>query len=124
MIAFLAGLAMKLGVAERFARPVGIGAVVIALLLALWALKSCYDARLIATHDAGQRAATAEADRKADTKAAEQRRADDARLSTETRELEKSREADTDVDRRLARHRCLRLQQAARAERRQPPACD
>jgi hypothetical protein len=124
VIGFLAAAAMKLGVAERFAKPAGMAGAAILLLLAAWVLKSCYDARLIERHEAGQRAATAKADRKADTKAAEQRRADDTRLATETRQLEKSREADTDLDRRLARHRCLRLQQAARAGGREPPACD
>lgn len=123
MIATLASLAAGLGVPARFTKAAGIAALV-ALVVALLALGKCaYDSSVIDTHDAKRDAATATADRKADAAAATERRADDARLSTETRQLEGARNASTDLDRRLARHRCLRMQQDARRAGHEPPAC-
>lgn len=121
---WLLSLIMGAGVPAKLAKPVL--AVVGALLLlgVLWGGKCAYDRSIINAHEAKQEAATAKADRKADTKAAEQRRADDARLTTEADELNRSTDhAQTDLDRRLAFQRCLRLQQAARSKHGVVPAC-
>jgi uncharacterized protein YfaS (alpha-2-macroglobulin family) len=113
------------GVPAKFARPLAIAALVMALLAAMGGLKCAYDRNLIRDHQAAQAAANARADRKADARAAETRRADDARLTQESTQLEKVQaNAPNDTARRLARHRCLRLQQAARRDGKQPPACD
>lgn len=125
MIAYLATLAVGLGVPKRFARAVALTVLILLAVLGLLLAKSCYDGGLIARHDAEREATVARADRQADETAATSRRADDARLSNETIELEKvTAHAPSASDRRLARQRCIRLQQAARAEQREPPACD
>jgi len=116
---FLIGLALKLGIAPRFAKAAVIAAL-IALLIALLGVGKCsYDKRLIETHDAKQDAANAKADRKADTKAAEQRRVDDARATTETAEIKEAVNAEIDpAARRAAYYECVRkLQQARRDQR-------
>lgn len=121
--AFLLTGAAKL-VGLRFARPAVIAAG-IALLLALLSLGKCaYDRRIIERHDTRQALDQSEADRKADQKAAAQRRADDTRLNVEANELERITDnATSDMDRRLARHRCIRMQQQARRDGRVAPAC-
>jgi hypothetical protein len=120
----LIALALKLGVPPKFAKAATIAALFV-LAMSLLALGKCaYDRSIINTHEAKQEAATAKADRKADTAAAEQRRVDDSRLTTEAQELNRSTDhAQTDLDRRLAFQRCLRLQQAARAKHGVVPAC-
>lgn len=61
---------------------------------------------------------------KADANAATQRRADDLRLNDEGAQLkEAQRNAQSPTDRRLARHRCIRLQQQARKAGQPTPAC-
>ena len=120
----LIALVTRLGIPVRFAKPALIAALVAVLILAIGVAKCSYDRSVIAGHAARADAATAKADRKADDTAAVQRRADDSRLSSETTALEKVRiDAPDPVARRLARHRCLRLQQSARAAHREPPAC-
>lgn len=124
MIPFLIRLFTGLGVPAKAAKPVL--AVIGALLLlgVLWGGKCAYDAHVISTHEAKQDAANAKADRQADAKAAEQRRVDDARITNEATELQRSTEhAQTDLDRRLAFQRCLRMQQAARASNSVVPSC-
>lgn len=123
MPVFLLKFATSL-VGPRFAKA-AIVATLIVLLIALLALGKCaYDKSIIDRHEAKQEAATAKADRRADTKAAEQRRADDNRLTSESDQLEKAQaNAKTDLDRRLARNRCIRLQQAARRDGKLAPAC-
>lgn len=97
----------------------------LALLLVLGTAKCAYDRSVIRNYTANQNAANAKADRKADQAAAEQRREDDARLTTERKQLEEAgKNATNPTDRRIARHRCIRLQQDARAAGREPPACD
>lgn len=124
MFALLAGLALKVGVPQRFAKAVGIFAAIIFLIGALAGLKACYDHSIIANHDARQDAANTKADRKADENAATRRRADDTRLNAEATALkEATKNAQTPHDRRVARQRCIRLQQAARAAGREPPSC-
>jgi hypothetical protein len=121
---FLLSLAGKLGIPEPLRKAAVIGTAIV-LLISLLAIGKCtYDRSIIKAHQAAQDAANAKADRKADQKAAEQRRADDTRLTQESNELNRSTDhAQTDLDRRLAFQRCLRLQQSARAAKRQPPAC-
>lgn len=108
----------------KFAKPLIFLVLGLLVLAALWGGKCVYDRKVIATHDARQTAATAVADKHADDHAADQRRVDDARLTNESTELQRStNNAQTNLDRRLAFQRCLRLQQSARAAKRQPPAC-
>jgi uncharacterized protein HemX len=91
---------------------------------AIVGLVKLHDHRVIANHDARQDASTARADKKADNHAAVQRQTDDARLTQEQQQLQKAvTNANTNHDRSLARARCIRLQQSARAAKRQPPAC-
>jgi hypothetical protein len=121
---WLLALAAKIGIPPQFRKAAVIGFGIILLLLAILAAVKIHDHRVIATHEAKQDAANAKADRKADAKAAEQRRTDDNRLTQEAGQLKEAQShAQTDLDRRLAFQRCLRLQQAARRERKQPPTC-
>lgn len=112
------------GVPAKYAKIVAIvGAVVLALVF-LFGLKACYDHSIIANHDAKTEASAAKADRKADTKASEQRDKDIARQNQEADQLMKVQQnAKTENDRRLAFHRCLSLQQRARANGLKPPTC-
>lgn len=123
LLTFVEGLlGPKLG---KFAKPLIFVVLAFLILGALWGGKCAYDHSIINAHEAKQDAANSKADRKADNHAAEQRRADDARLTQETNELNRStNNGQTDLDRRLAFQRCLRMQQSARAAKRQPPACN
>lgn len=112
------------GVSPRLARPLAIAALIAALAAMLSLAKCGYDRSLIRNHDAARDVVIAKDDRKADQVVADQRRADDAQITQEAAQLEEvETHANNDTDRRLARHRCLRLQQAARRERRKPPSC-
>lgn len=111
-------------ISDRMARIIAMAGLFLVILAVLYGAKCSYDRKLIGAHDAKQTAATAVADRKADTKAADQRRVDDARVTQETAQLEKVQaNAPTDTARRLARHRCLRAQQSARASGKPSPIC-
>ena len=111
-------------ISDRMARIIAMAGLFLVILAVLGTAKCAYDRNLIRNHDAKQTAATAVADRKADTKAADQRRVDDARITQETAQLEKVQaNAPTDTARRLARHRCLRAQQSARASGKPSPIC-
>jgi hypothetical protein len=123
MVSFLVGLALKVGIPQRFAKVAVIVAAIVLAVAAFALLKSCYDRSVIEEHDAGRAAEIATADRKADATAAEERRVDDSRLVAEGQQI---KEAITNAgpnkdDRRAAYYRCVGLQQAARA-RGQPPA--
>lgn len=122
---WLLSLIMGAGVPARWAKPVLAVVGALLLLAVLWGGKCAYDRSIINAHEAKQEAATAKADRKADTKAAEQRRADDARLTTETQEIKEAiNEAGSDpAARRAAYYRCVQLQQAARHSGKQPADC-
>jgi flagellar biosynthesis component FlhA len=124
MIATLIARLVALGCPPGLAKPLlGIVAALV-ILGALWGGKCAYDRSVIDKHDAKVEAKTAKADRKADSHAAEQRRADDTRLTNETEELKRSTDhAQTNHERSLARARCIRLQQSARAAGRQSPSC-
>jgi hypothetical protein len=122
---FLLGLALKLGIPSRFAKGAVIAAI-IGLAIALLGLGKCaYDRSIIKAHDAKQEAAVAKADRKADAKAAEQRRADDARSTAEDTEIKEAiNEAKaTGADPRAAYYKCVQLQQRARRDHKPPPDC-
>jgi len=121
---FLLALVARLGVPQQFQRFVVIAALVTLAIGVLGVAKCSYDASIITTHDARADAASATADRKADGAAAVTRRADDARLSQERTQIERAEaNAKTPDDARVARLRCIRLQQDARSANREPPAC-
>lgn len=123
MIPFLP-VAAALGVPKRFQKAAVIATGAVLLALAIFAAVKIHDRRVITTHEAKQDAANAKADRQADANAAERRRADDSRLTDEIQQLNRSTDhAQTDLDRRLAFQRCLRLQQAARRDGKQSPSC-
>jgi hypothetical protein len=125
VISTLISLALKLGIPARFAKGAVIAALVACLVIGLGIGKCAYDKRVIANHEAKQEAATAKADRQADAKAAEQRRADDSRSTDEATEIKETiNEAGNDpAARRAAYYRCVQLQQAARRERKPPADC-
>ena len=126
MIAWLAALAMRAGIPERFARAAVVAIGVVLLILAAGIAKCCYDRTLIASHDAARDLELSEGARAADANAAETRRADDARLSAETYQLNEvvtHAEPAPLSDARRNYYSCLRVQQAARAAGRPAPAC-
>jgi hypothetical protein len=119
-----ASLALKLGTSERTVKFGLIALAIVLLVIGAGVAKCSYDRSVVNNATAKQTASNAIADRKADTHAGNTRRTDDARLTQESQQLEKVQaHAQTDLDRRLARARCLRAQQAARAGGREPPAC-
>ena len=123
---WLAALAMRAGIPERFARASVIALGVILLILGLGIAKCRYDRALIAAHDAARDLELSEGARAADANAAETRRADDARLSAETYQLNEvvtHAEPAPLSDARRNYYSCLRVQQAARAAGRPAPAC-
>jgi hypothetical protein len=109
---------------SKFAEPLVYLVALALIAAAIVGLVKLHDHRVIANHGARQDATTAKADRKADSHASAQRQTDDARLTQEADELKKAQaNAKSNHDRSLARARCIRLQQSARAAKRQPPAC-
>lgn len=122
---WLLSLATGIGIPPRFAKAAVIAAGAILLGLAILAAVKIHDHRVIAAHDAKQDASNARADRKADTNAAEQRRVDDARVTTETQEINNavSEAKRTGGDARAAYYKCVSLQQRARAAKLVVPAC-
>ncbi len=125
MFSFLIPFALKLGIPQRFVKAAIIGAGIILLGLAILAAVKIHDHRVIAAHEAKQEAATAKADRKADSHAAEQRRADDARSTQETQQIKEAvNEAGSDpAARRAAYYRCVQLQQSARKSGKRAASC-
>lgn len=123
MPAFLIGLALKAGIPAKFAKPAIIATLIVLLVVGLGVAKCAYDRSVIKSHEAERDLAIERADRKADAKAAEERRSDDARLTTEAQEIKEAiNEAGNDpAARRAAYYRCVELQQSARA-RGEPPA--
>lgn len=112
-------------VGEKFARPVAYAALAFVLLAMLGIGKCTYDRAVIAKHEAKQDAANAKADRKADAKAADQRRVDDARLTTEQQAIKEAIDEAKRIgaDPRRVYYDCVREQQRARAERKSPAFC-
>jgi hypothetical protein len=122
---FLLKLAAGIGIPEPFRKAAVIGVGVLLLIITIFAAVKIHDHRVVAAHEAKQDAANAKADRKADTKAAEQRRVDDSRLTNETAEVNHAVEkaGNDPVARRNAYYACVRAQQSARAKHQQPPVC-
>jgi hypothetical protein len=111
-------------VGERFAKPAAWAIVIVGAGLILWGGWALLKSSIISTHETRRELRQSQADRTADTKVGEMRREDDTRLRQERQQLEGAADhATSDVDRRIAFHQCLELQQRARRERRQPPAC-
>lgn len=123
MLSFLITAATGL-VGPKWAKPLVYAALALAAVGIFFGAKAIYDHNVIANNNAKVEAKTAKADRQADTHAADQRRKDDNRLTNETEELKRSTDhAQTNHERSLARARCIRLQQSARAAGRQSPSC-
>jgi hypothetical protein len=112
-------------VGEKWAKPAAFGLLGLVLLLAMWGGTCAYNHHVIAQHEAKVEAKTAKADRKADNNAADQRRTDDARSTTEATEIKEAvNEAGNDpAARRAAYYRCVQLQQSARSNRKPSPDC-
>ena len=125
MLSFLIPLATGIGIPAKFAKPAIIGTLIVLAVVLLGLGKCAYDRNVIKAHEAKQEAATAKADRKADAKAAEQRRADDARSTQETQQIKEAvNEAGSDpAARRAAYYRCVQLQQSARKSGKLPADC-
>lgn len=130
MMAFLISMVTGMGVPLKAAKPVIFGAFALLIVLAMWGGKCAYDHSIIATHDAKVEASQAKADRKADEAATAREEAQRERRDYETDQLTKAVEhapkdpaIDDDRERALAFHRCLSLQQRARANGLKPPAC-
>jgi len=112
------------GVPAKFAKPFLAIMGVALLAILFFGGKALYDHSVIAKHDAKVEASQAKADRKADNKAAEQRDKDNVRRTAETQELKDVQAHYSDpATRKREFYRCIRLQQAARANGSQPPAC-
>ena len=122
---WLIGLALKAGIPTRFAKVAVIIAGAVLLITLLGIGKCSYDKSVVERHNARAEATTAKADRKADAKAAEERRADDARAVTESQEIKEAiNEAGNDpAARRAAYYRCVSAQQAARRNGKPPADC-
>lgn len=125
MIAPLIALALKAGIPARFAKIAVIGTLIVLLVVGLGVAKCAYDRSVIKAHENERNAEIAKADRKADAKAAVERRADDARATAETQELKEAvNEAGNDAGaRRRAYYECLAKLQAARARNQSPASC-
>lgn len=121
---WLLTLAGRFGVPERFAKPVLIALAVALAIIAAGIGKCAYDRSIIRAHDAGANLAAEKAGRAADQKAADQRQADTTRAASEAAQLDKvTTNANSPDDARRAYYRCVRLQQAARANGERSPAC-
>lgn len=108
----------------KAAKALGGVLLLISVIGLLWGAKAIYDHGVIERHEARQGEANAKADRKADEHAADRRTDDQSREAEEAAQLERTRtNAKSDADRRVARARCLRLQQAARASGGVLPSC-
>ena len=112
------------GVPEKFAKPVIIFFAIVALVIVAGVAKRIYDKGVV--EDALQEIDLdrEKKDRKADNAALEQHREDEARLTKERQELNdvQKKHADPAVRKREF-YKCLRLQQTARQNGLEPPAC-
>lgn len=106
------------------------GGIVLLAIGLFFGAKALYDHSIIDAHDTKVNLEAAKADRAADQAAAEQAAKDKVRLDFEQDQLEgavknapKDPNVADDTERRLAFHRCLRLQQRAAANGLEPPRC-
>ncbi len=121
----LIGWLVLKGIPPKSARLFAFAGLALVLLAAMGTMVCAYNEHIIGNHDAKREATIAKDDRKADTKAAEQRRVDDERAVTEHQEI---KEAVNDAvsegrDPRAEYYRCLGLQQAARRSNLPPASC-
>lgn len=121
----LVAIVMGWGVPAKLAKPFIVLLAIGAAVALFFGAKALYDHGVIAKHDLKVEAQQAKDDRKADTTAADQRLSDAERRTQEQKELENVllTNATSADDRKRAFYRCLRLQQAARANGLEPPAC-
>lgn len=124
MIGWIAAKFISAGVGAKFAKPLAWLAIIAAVVIALGIAKRIYDKGVV--EDALQEIDLdrEKKDRKADNAALEQHREDEARLTKERQELNdvQKKHADPAVRKREF-YRCLRLQQTARQNGLEPPAC-
>jgi hypothetical protein len=126
MIALLTGLLAKRGIGAA-AKPLAWTIIAMVAVALFWTAKATYDRNLVSTNNAQAEADGQARSRIADAKAADRRADDQARLTQESDELRKvitdgTPQAPLD-DARRAYYRCVRLQQAARADNLRPPPC-
>lgn len=109
----------------QFRKAFGAFVLILGLLALLWLGKFLYDRSVIEKHDAKRNEAIAKADKKADNKAAEQRRIDDARAVSEKQEVKEAIDEAKSQGRdpRAAYYECVRLQQSARSRHQPSPNC-
>ena len=123
MTGILIWIMTRTGLSARAVKLWAVGILIVALFVG-WNLFLA-DVRRDALRDAA--AKVERLDRKADAKAAETRRADDARTIAEIQALERIKPDAPFVPVPAAEQRrfdCIRLQQRARRNGQQPPACD
>lgn len=112
------------GVPSKLAKPLLFIFAAALIVIALGVGKCAYDNKVIHNANLERENAQEKADRKADNAAAEQRRIDDARAVKEGQELKDVQVKYADpAERKRAYYRCIRLQQAARRDGIEPPAC-
>lgn len=110
---------------ERGARSIAHVGLFLLILAVLGIVVACIRRDAVSDYSGKQQAQIQKANRKADDKAANERKADDDRLDQETSEAKEAvNEARRERrDPRAAYYECIRVQQAARRERKQPPEC-
>lgn len=129
MISLLIGFfAPRLG--EKYAKIAAYAVIVVLAVGLFFGAKKLYDLSVVRNHDAKIEASQAKADRAADQKAAVQKENDLNRQQYEQDQLTQAMDhaphdpkINDAAERRIAFHKCLSLQQRARANGLQPPAC-
>lgn len=108
----------------KYAKVAGYALIVLAAIALFFGAKAIYDHNVVSHYKDKVEASQAKADRAADQNAVQAEKYDVARQNQEADELIKVQDnAKNEQDRRLAFHRCLRLQQRARDNGLKPPAC-
>jgi hypothetical protein len=130
VIAAIAARLVGWGLPKEFGKPFAwIGIVLLALLI-LWGAKTAYDRSVVKEDDLEEEveelradAVADEAARKRELEAAERRAQEAQELKEAITHVPNDPNVDDAVERKLAFHRCLKLQQDARQNGSQPPAC-
>lgn len=115
----------------KFAKPAGYVLTALLAIAIFFGAKALYDHKIISNHDAKIDASAAKADRAADQNAAATETTNVARQNYEADQLTRAADdapknnpgVDPATARRIAFHKCLGLQQRARANGLQPPRC-